>query len=303
MGVALGLATASLAIAQVQDAPSTRSPNVLVSLMYVTNAPNDSSHMPFYVFSIVNHDSKPVRLRGMYSEVPENSLLLAPLVNRDLPRADFVNLLEPAESVMQAVGTPTDYEVWRLRVDFSPDGTADFRDGLTNILTARSSWVPWVSVYPRSGDGTKKHTSPTAAYDAVEAACRKAASESKYVFLKNGYPECAPCVLFDHYHDLPEVRKIINKYYVIVAIDTENMPDGNAIFSKYARPGAPSWVIISPSKSVIVDSYSSPEGNIGFPEEQNGIACYLAALKKATPAITKDELTVLAEQLKKAASK
>jgi hypothetical protein len=173
---------------------------------------------------------------------------------------------------------------------------------LTNILTARSSWVPWVSVYPKSADGTPKNSSPTTADDAVEAACRKAAGESKCVFVKSGYPECAPCVLFDHYHDLPEVRKIIDKYYVIVAIDTENMPDGCAVFAKYAKPGAPSWVIISPSKSVIVDSYS-PDGNVGFPETPNGAACYLAALQKATPAITKDELSVLATQLKKAAGK
>lgn len=303
MAVALGMAATTTAIAQVQNAPSTRSSNVLVSLMYVTNAPNDRHYTPFYVFSIVNHDRKPVRFRGLSSEVPETSLLLAPLENRDLPQADLVDLLEPGQSVIQAVGSPTDYEVWRLRVDFSPDGTANLWDGLTNILSARSSWVPWVSVYPGSGGGTNKDASPTPAYDAVEAACRKAASESKCVFIKTGYPGCAACVLLDHYHDLPEVRKIIDKYYVIVAIDTENMPDGNAIFGKYAKPAAPSWVIISPSKSVIVDSYSSPEGNVGFPGTPNGIACYLAALKKATPAITQDELSALAEQLKKTAGK
>lgn len=300
-GMAAILAAATTAMAQVQDAPSTRSSNVLVSLMYVTNALNDRSYTPFYVFSIVNHDRKPVRFRGIFSEVPENPVLLAPVENRNLPQADFAHLLEPGQSVIQAVGTPSDYEVWRLRVDFSPNGTAKLRDGLTNILSARSSWVSWVSVYPGFGDGTNKDALP--AYDAVEAACRKAASESKYVFLKSGYPECAPCVLFDHYHNLPEVRKIIDKYYVIVAIDTENMPDACAVFGKYAKPGAPSWVIISPSKSVIADSYSSPEGNTGFPGEPNGMACYLAALKKATPAITKDELSVLAGQLKKTAGK
>ncbi len=271
--------------------------------MYVTNAPNDPHYTPFYVFSIANHDLKPVRLRGNYSEAPENSQLLAPVINPNLPQVNFVDLLQPGQSVIQAAGSPIDYEVWRLRVDFSPDGTADIMDGLTNTLTARSSWVPWVSLYPNSGGGTNKNASPTAALDAVEAACRKAARESKCVFLMSSFPKCGACILLDHYHNLPEVRKIIGKYYVIADIDTEIMPDGNAVFGKYAKPGAPSWVILSPDKSVVVDSYSSPEGNVGFPGDPNGVACYLAALKKATPAITKDELSVLAEQLKKVAGK
>jgi hypothetical protein len=301
-GLAVFLAASAAATAQVQNTPPTLSSNVSISLMYVTNAPNDRFYTPCYVFSIVNHDRKPVRLRGMFSEVPSNSILLAPVINPNLPRGGFVELLEPGESVVQAVGSPSDYEVWRLRIDFSPNGTANPWNGLTNILTARSSWVPWISVYPRSADGPQKNSSPVAD-DAVEAACRKAASETKSVFLKSGYPECAACVLFDHYHNLLEVRKIIEKYYVIVSIDTENMPDGCAVFGKYAKPGAPSWVILSPGKSVIVDSYASPDGNVGFPETPNGAACYLAALQKATPAITKDELSALANQLKKAAGK
>jgi hypothetical protein len=269
----------------------------------VTNAPNDRFYTPFYVFSIVNHDRNPVRLRGTFSEVPGNPILLAPTINQSLPQANFVDLLKPGQSVTKAVGSPTDFEVWRLRVDFSPDGTEDPMVGLTNILTARSSWVPWISVYPESGDGPKKNSSLTVASDVVEAACRKAARESKCVFLKSGYPECASCVLFDHYLNLPEVRRIIDKYYVIVAIDTKNMTDGNAVFGKYAKPGVPSWVIMSSSKLVLVDSYSSPDGNVGFPESPTEVACYLAALQKATPAITKNEVSELAEQLKKAAGK
>lgn len=80
------------------------------------------------------------------------------------------------------------------------------------------------------------------------------------------------------------------------------MPDGKTVFSAYAQPGAPSWVIITPQKKVIVDSYA-PQGNIGYPGEPAGTAWYLAALKKATPAITDAEMHTLSLQIQKAKGK
>jgi hypothetical protein len=156
-----------------------------------------------------------------------------------------------------------------------------------------------------SGAEEKTNYPPTAASDILEAACKQAAIESKMVFIKSGFPECVWCRIFDRYHSIPEVQRIIGKYYVVVVIDTENMPDGNAVFSKYAEPGAPSWVIMTPQKKVIIGSYASsgPEGNVGYPLEPNETAYYIAALKKATPAITDAELQILSQQIKKAAGK
>ena len=148
----------------------------------------------------------------------------------------------------------------------------------------------------------KKEYPATAARDALEAACKTAASEGKVVFVKSGFPECGWCRVFDRYHSLPDVQRILGKHYVIVAIDTKHMPDGEATFSKYAKPGAPSWVIISPQKKVIIDSYA-PEGNVGYPLAPNETAYYIAALKKATPAMTEAELQTLSQQIKKAAAK
>jgi hypothetical protein len=148
----------------------------------------------------------------------------------------------------------------------------------------------------------KSGYSQTAANDAVEAACQQAAKESKVVFIKSGIPECDWCRFFDCYHRLPEVQKIVGKYCVVVAIDAENMPDGNKVFSRYAVPATPAWVIITPQKKVIIDSYA-PEGNVGYPLEPNETTYYLAALKKATPAITDDELKTLSVQIQKAAAK
>ena len=143
---------------------------------------------------------------------------------------------------------------------------------------------------------------PNAAKDALGAALKQAASESKLVFLKSGYPECGWCRIFDKYHSTPEVQQIIGKYYVVLAIDWENMPDGKAVFSKYAEVGAPSWVILTPEGKVIISSYG-PFGNVGYPAEPNESGYYLGALKKASPAITSDELKTLAQQLQKARGK
>jgi hypothetical protein len=89
---------------------------------------------------------------------------------------------------------------------------------------------------------------PTAARDALETACKKAAAESKMVFLRMGAPPCGGCVAFDHYHDLKDVSDILTKYYVILDIDPVFMPDGRATFSKYAEIGFPAWVILTPQK-------------------------------------------------------
>lgn len=147
------------------------------------------------------------------------------------------------------------------------------------------------------------NASPTAAHNAVEAACKQAASESKAVFIKFGAPDCVWCRIFDRYHNIPEVRKILAKYYVIVALDSSSMPDAAAAFRQFANTAAPSWVIISASKKVIIDSFSPEEGNVGYPLQPGETAYYLAALKKATPSITNEELHILSQQITEAAAK
>lgn len=145
----------------------------------------------------------------------------------------------------------------------------------------------------------KKSYGPTAAHDALQEAFQKATAESKAVFIKSGYPECGWCVIFDRYHHLPEVQQILSKYYVVVAIDTSYMPDGREEFSRFAKPGAPSWVIATAQRKVVIDSFA-PKGNVGYPGEPDESSYYLAALKKATPAITEAELQTLAEKIQAA---
>jgi hypothetical protein len=142
----------------------------------------------------------------------------------------------------------------------------------------------------------------TTAADTLAAACQEAASQSKMIFMKSGHPKCGWCRAFDRYHELPEVRAILGKYFVVANIDTVNMSDGREIFGKYAQPGAPSWVIISPEKKVVIDSYIET-GNVGYPLRPHETAHYLAAIGKAAPSISEDELADLSEQIQIAAEK
>ena len=133
-------------------------------------------------------------------------------------------------------------------------------------------------------------------------ACAKAKKESKLVFVASGFKECGWCRVFEKYHALPEVSQILGKHYVNVKIDTKYMPDGNAVFSKLAKPGAPSWVIVTPDRKPVIDSYAE-SGNVGYPMEPHEIAYYVKALKKATPKISEKELDTLGGCLRRKGEK
>jgi Protein of unknown function, DUF255 len=141
-----------------------------------------------------------------------------------------------------------------------------------------------------------------AAAKVLDDAVAKAQSQGTLVFLKSGFPECGWCNVFDKYHAFPETKAIVEKYYVVAKIDTSYMPDGKEIFSKFAQPGAPSWVIISADKKIVIDSYAA-KGNVGYPYHPDEIAHYRKALKQATPKISDAELDQLEALLKRAAKK
>jgi hypothetical protein len=151
---------------------------------------------------------------------------------------------------------------------------------------------------PAWAEEKKPSYPPNAAHDLLDAALKQASAENKLVFLKSGFPECGWCRIFDKYHSTPAVKEILEKYYVIAAIDTSYMPDGTSVFKQFAEPGAPSWVIITPDKKVIVN-----DNNVGYPAEPTEVDWYVKALRKATPAITDAEVDTLKENLKLAAKK
>jgi hypothetical protein len=147
---------------------------------------------------------------------------------------------------------------------------------------------------------------PHAARDAVDRACKKAAAESKMVFMWIGAPPCGSCVAFFHYHGMNEVDSILSKYYVVLQIDPVYMPDARATFARYAESPHSFWLILSPQKKVIADSLLPPLGpgapvrGAGYPLKRESMDHYCASLRKATPAITEDEVRWLCLHIRKA---
>ncbi len=142
---------------------------------------------------------------------------------------------------------------------------------------------------------------PVTAVEALAAACKEAAEQSKMIFIKPScYPGCYECARYLFYHKLGAVREILNKYYVLVDIETNFRSDDVEVYRQFAEPSALSWVIISPDKKVIADA-ASCKGNREYPLSPECTAYYLSALKQATPKITQSELDVLSKQMQMAA--
>lgn len=170
---------------------------------------------------------------------------------------------------------------------------------MTKHLVRIGCFLVLMAGWAQAEEPTKTYA-PNEAETRVAAAIKQATAESKLIFLKSGWPGCGYCRMFDAYHHTPEVEAILSKFYVVVSIDIENMPDGKVVFSQFAPPGGPSWAIVTPEKEVVLTSFlNGDKGNTGFPVAPKEKAHYLGALKKASPAITQAELDTLSAALKK----
>lgn len=136
------LATGTTLVAVIQNEPDTGSSKVAVSVLGTTNL----NGWLFYILSFKNRDSKPIRTRGLTTEVEGTDLQLAPISNIHMPW-NTPQLLEPGGTWQPAVGAPSEPGRWRVRLQFSPNGTKYARDGLdpkkgfTNMLFVRSPWL------------------------------------------------------------------------------------------------------------------------------------------------------------------
>ena len=104
-GVVAILAASTTTVVVIGKYHSRGDSSVSISVLYSTNAPNDRSGTVFYVFSIVNRDRKPVRIRGFFSEAEGNPLLLAPTMNPGLPWAGTAEILQPGQISHQSRGS------------------------------------------------------------------------------------------------------------------------------------------------------------------------------------------------------
>lgn len=134
------------------------------------------------------------------------------------------------------------------------------------------------------GEFLKKfEAKPWQAEEVLQRGLSEAGAQHKAVFLHFGAPWCGWCHKLEDWMARPEVAALLDKAFVGVKIDVDRMPGGPEVLAKYntkAAGGIPWFVFLSPDGKPIADS-TAPEGNTGFPYQDEEIAYFGTMLKKA----------------------
>jgi thioredoxin-related protein len=156
---------------------------------------------------------------------------------------------------------------------------------------------------------------PRSAKDVLEAAQKKAAETNRNVFVKFEASWCGWCHKFTDSLKRPEVKKIIDKYYVLTPLvvmeskdkkDLENEGSDKVLKDSGGDgEGIPYFYIADKNGKMLMNSKTDPEKkgtNIGCPYGAEERATFKKILK-STSKITDEEWKVVEKALKEDAEK
>jgi thioredoxin-related protein len=153
-----------------------------------------------------------------------------------------------------------------------------------------------------------------------ETAKSQAGQQRKDIFLVFGASWCRPCHLQEAFMEAPEIRPILEKYFVLTHLSVEeevgkhpelNSPGGEDLMARFGGTdaggkavGVPFLVFLDAGGSVIVDSNRPVKGktvgeNIGYPSAPEEIDWFMMMLKKAVPGMSAEELSTIDGWLRK----
>jgi len=121
--------------------------------------------------------------------------------------------------------------------------------------------------------------SPTAATDAVAAACARAKAEDKVVFVHFRADWCGWCKKLEAFLARPEIAPIVEANFVDVAIDTDRMAGGGALCTEYAQgksTGIPFMAWLDGEGAIVARSFDAQGDNIGYPSKASEIEAFMA---------------------------
>jgi thiol-disulfide isomerase/thioredoxin len=150
---------------------------------------------------------------------------------------------------------------------------------------------------------------PLPSADAILSQAKtEAVQQHKTVFLLFHASWCGWCRRLDAYLDSPDVRPIIERYFVIARIDAMekegrhpelNTPGGDELLKKLGGSGAmPFFAFLKDKGDLIVTSNAPDTGNIGFPAQPNEIDWFMKMIAKAVPSMTSEEAKMLEARLR-----
>jgi hypothetical protein len=136
---------------------------------------------------------------------------------------------------------------------------------------------------------------PSLAEKTRAAALVQAKKEGKLVLLVFGIRDQSWSDRLDTFHADPNVRRVLEKYFVLARVDIEE-PGGMELYMERGPRGSPAFSILDTSGDVVSDS-GQDDQNIGFPNHPDEVDRYIAALKAACPQLTDDDVAVLRTKL------
>src|SRR5262245_40287093 len=138
---------------------------------------------------------------------------------------------------------------------------------------------------------------PSVAEATLSSTKARAKQEGKHVFLLFVAPECDWCDCFDRYHDDPEVRRLVDKYFVLARVAVKATPGGEPTYLAHGGTrGAPAFTPRDHHCAFLASSgYAG--NNIGFPANEEEVNRYIECLKTACPKLTDEDVAVLRRKL------
>jgi len=143
----------------------------------------------------------------------------------------------------------------------------------------------------------------------VKQARTEAAEQNKVVFVVFTATWCDYCQEFDSYLEMPTVRPIIDKYFVVVHVNVQeelghhperNHPGGARLLESLGGgEEVPYFALLKASGGKIADANAPRIGNVGFPEAPEEVDWFMVAMIEAVPTMTPGELDVLDAALRK----
>jgi thiol-disulfide isomerase/thioredoxin len=152
---------------------------------------------------------------------------------------------------------------------------------------------------------------PDSAQSIMRVAMTKVMTTDKNILITFNASWCIWCKWLETAMESPEVKPIMEKYYIIAKLDVKEFgkkiqtlenPGGQQLLDEMggSKSGLPFIAILNKKGTMIANSnMMARKQNIGYPASKEQIVAFLQLLKKTAPRMTDKQATVISTYLKK----